>query len=365
MRDVPMPRHPQILLLTMSSALAVVGACSAPAGQEGDIPPPIERRSPDTDAGAAGGSIEDASPHDAANDGEGDAGPDPLTPFTLVVLPDTQVTTYKWPDDYFAQMTWIVDTRVAKNTQYVLHVGDLQEWPKTISYYVDARKGMDVLAAAGIPFTIAIGNHDFDKWSDGTHAAIAKDRSTTIFNGYFPRSEAAKLPTFGGSYPSDMLDNNFHRFRAGGTDWMTLTLNYQATDAEIAWANEVVAANPDRRVILVTHDYMDGAARRDAFGEKLWQALVRKHANLAFVLCGHLSTASRRVDKGDHGNDVIQILSDYQNYDVREPNSYLRTMTFDPVGRSVTVKTYSPAFDKAMTGDAHDFVLENVAFGNP
>lgn len=90
---------------------------------------------------------------------------------------------------------------------------------------------------------------------------------------------------------------------------------------------------------------------------------MRKHANIEFVLCGHLSTASRRMDMGDNGNPVFQILSDYQNYDQREPNSYIRTMLFDPNAKTVSVRTYSPAFDKEMTGDAHDFVLTDVPFG--
>ena len=321
------------------------------------------------DAGATTGESDtDASRTSppGAEDGWSDAAvadAGPPAPFTIVVVPDTQVTVYKWPDDYFSAMKWIVDTRTAKNTQYVLHVGDVQEWPKTISYYVNARKGMDMLAAANIPFSIAIGNHDFDKWSDGTHAAIAADRSTTIFNNYFPVSEAAKFPTFGGSYPTGSNDNNYHLFTAGGTDWMTLAINYQATDAEIAWANGVVAAHPKRRVIVFTHDYMNGGGNRDAFGNKLWTALVRKHANIEFVLCGHLSTAARRKDVGDNGNAVFQILSDYQNYDQREPNSYIRTMLFDPSAQTVSVKTYSPAFDKEMMGDAHDFVLTDVPFG--
>ncbi len=351
------------LVLVSVVPLSVVVACGA-----ADVDTvAVDTGAVDDDAGVGtGDAVPPLQPAPVPEEaGSDSAAPDagPPAPFTIVVVPDTQVTVYKWPEDYFAAMKWIVDTRAAKNTQYVLHVGDIQEWPKTISYYVNARKGMDMLTAAKIPYSIAIGNHDFDKWSDGTHAAIAADRSTTIFNNYFPVSEAAKLPTFGGSYPTSSNDNNYHLFTAGGTDWMTLAINYQATDAEIAWANDVVLAHPKRRVIVFTHDYMNGSGNRDAFGNKLWTALVRKHANIEFVLCGHLSTASRRKDMGDNGNPVFQILSDYQSYDQREPNSYIRTMLFDPSAKTVSVKTYSPAFDKEMTGDAHDFVLTDVPLG--
>jgi hypothetical protein len=268
--------------------------------------------------------------------------------FTLVVLPDTQLAVQNKPELFSAQTEWIVANRQARNIRFVVHVGDVVEWPSRVS---DWERGTAAMARLNgvVPYTVGVGNHDFDAWacnpptSCDPNQAIATDRSTTMFNRYFPRRLFAGWPSFGGSHPRGSSDNTFFTFTAGGVDWLVLSLKYRPTDGELVWANRVIASNRDRQVILNTHEYQDGTAR-SAVGERIWNTVARRHRNVRFVLSGHYVAAGARVDVGDNGNTVHQIQADYQTYSIPmvDENSYLRLMAFDTRAGTVGVTTFSP-----------------------
>jgi hypothetical protein len=298
-------------------------------------------------------------------------------PFTLVVVPDTQVQVYKWPDDYYKQMKWIADNVQSLGIQYVIHVGDIIEGcvyglseAQIEDQWKRAKKGTDFLEGK-VPYIMTIGNHDFDGWGtpcDPSNtdfgAGITKtNRVATKFNKYYPRSLFASRPTFGGTFPDDLNDNSFHVFRAGGTDWLVLTLKYQPTDAELDWASEVVATHPDHHVIIDTHSYLSGNGQRSPDGDRIWEKVGKRYPNVSFILSGHINS-KRRTATGDAGNTVHEIMSDYQTYKDRPRNSYLRLMTFDPAAKTVSVRTYSPTLNKdnATASDDDKFVLSGVEF---
>ncbi len=317
---------------------------------------------------------------DLPGEDPGPPGPDVVPerePFTIIMVPDTQYTVQNWPNDYFAQMDWIVGNRDALNIRFVTHVGDLQETAYRIVDWNNAVEGLDTLQG-NVPYTIAIGNHDFDAWADGgdPNENIETDRSTSTFNEYVPKSRVAAAYTFGDSYPDGSNDNSFHTLAAGGTDFLILTLKYRPIEEELAWGRSVVEAHPDHLVIIVTHEYLSRTEGPSADGQRVWDGLAKLYPNVWMVLSGHLTGENRRVSMGDHGNSVIEILADFQSTTNREANSYLRIMEMDPVGGTIEVQTYSPAFDKYLTGDVpitcppwecpvtggHDFVLTEIDF---
>jgi hypothetical protein len=279
--------------------------------------------------------------------------------FAIVVLPDTQYAVQNWPEVFYAQTQWIADNAAARNIRYVIHVGDIQEMPRaTRPDFPRTVTGMSKLDGH-VPYVIAIGNHDLDAWVNGWDG-IATDRSADLWNSYYPRSKFAGWPTFGGTYPSTINDNSFHRFRAGGTDWLILTLKFDPTDDELAWGQEIVAANPNRQVIINTHDFMNGVTR-SAAGDRIWAAL-KTYANVSFILNGHFVNAGHRDDAGDAGNIVHQIMADYQSSTSRDPNSYLRVMELDPNEGTVAVETYSPYLGLHMSDSANRFLLTSIDY---
>lgn len=279
-------------------------------------------------------------------------------PFTLVMIPDTQLAVQNKPELFYAQTEWILDARKSKNIPFVVHVGDVVEWPSRISDWERARQAMRPLDGK-VPYQLAIGNHDFDAWACTPPATcnpwehIATDRSTTYFNKYFPLSLFESWPTFGGNHPREQSDNTYFEFTAGGTDWLVITVAFNPTDAELAWAERVIADHPNQLVVVNTHEYQNGDVRTP-IGERIWTVL-KKYPNLRFVFSGHYVNQGVRVDAGDNGNLVYQIMADYQTYSIPNvnENSYLRVMSIDTATGTMAVQTYSPYCDK--TGECPAF----------
>jgi hypothetical protein len=280
--------------------------------------------------------------------------------FTIVVLPDTQIAVQNHPEYFDAQTQWIADNRTANNVQFVIHVGDVVEWPARTSDWERASRAMHRLDGK-VPYTVAVGNHDMDAWSRGGYDAVAADRSTARFNTYFSYSLFSTMGTFGGAYPANASDNTVHRFSAGGVDWLVLTLKYNPTDAELAWAANVVATNPTRQVIVDTHDFTDGTTR-STVGQRIWNAVAGRFANVSMVVSGHYTNQGYRADIGVNGNVVHQVMADYQTYS--EPaaaeNSYLRLMRFSPDAGTVDVRTYSPYFNTYKTDLPNQFTISGL-----
>jgi hypothetical protein len=373
----------------------VLALCACGGGEAGtrDDGPALPATSDAQTSGATGGEEEgeegeaESRTSNVEEGGSGESGTEPEVPgpdvepqrlpFTIIMVPDTQYTVQNWPEHYFAQVNWIVDNVDALDIAFVVHVGDLQETAYRLIDWQNAAEGLDYLQGV-VPYSVAIGNHDFDAWADGgdPHQNIANDRSSSMFNQYVPRSRMTAYHTYGGSLPADANDNGYHVLAAGGTDWLILTLKYHPTADEIAWGRAVVEAHPDHQVIIVTHEYLDRMGGPTSAGLTVWDGIGKLYPNVRMILSGHLTGANRNVAIGDAGNEVHEILADYQSTENEIGNSYLRIMQFDPLAGTVSTTTYSPAFDEYLVGDTmiscdpwecpvtggHEFVLEGLTF---
>ena len=209
-----------------------------------------------------------------------------------------------------------------------------------------AVEGYRKLAAAGIPFGVLPGNHDYDAmWSA---AGFPPDLS-------IPRGELKRLPEQMGMIHVGGLDNfrsafgssgEFFRdkswyvssfaggsssaqvFSAAGYQFLHLALEMQPSDAVVAWALEVIDQHQGMPAIVSTHDYLntEGArlpnpildlARADPEGhnsaEDLWKELISQRDEIFLVLCGHQHGQGRRVDLNVNGYEVHQVLANYQS----------------------------------------------------
>ena len=288
--------------------------------------------------------------------------------FSVVVLPDTQVYSKSHPEIFKAQTEWIVRNQDYYNIRFVLHAGDVVDsGAAAVAEWEAAKAAIDLLDAAGIPTLIAIGNHDYDD--------LAATRSSTMFNQYFGLERYEGKPWFGGAFEPGKAENVYALFDAGGETYMVLVLEFGPRDEVIDWANEVVAAHPEAKVIVLTHSFLHhdgwrvdegtewspnryGLGADANAGEALWHKLVKRHPNIFLVLNGHVlgSGTARRVDLGEHGNFVYQLLANYQ---MRENggDGYLRLVEFYPDGR-IEVSTYSPYAWANLTDPANQFVLD-------
>jgi len=288
-------------------------------------------------------------------------------PFSLVVLPDTQGYTHRYPDVLRAQTRWIRDNVESKQIAFVLHEGDItnnnldEEWRLVDECFSE----LDGL----VPYTLCVGNHDVPNHGREPH----QTRDTTKINEYFPTTRFEGTDWYRGHYGTSN-DNHFCTFEAGGLEFLIVTLQFGPGDDVLEWANGVIADHPDRRTIVLTHCYMyfddtrvgpgdqwsaKGFGGDGNDGEDIWEKLVRRHENIFLVLSGHIlgDGLGRQTSTGDHGNPVHEMLANYQMLEESGGNGWLRVLTFRPDDGTILVRTYSPWVDASLSDSQNEFDL--------
>lgn len=291
--------------------------------------------------------------------------------WTLVLLPDTQVYSLRYPGLYLAQTGWIVQNREKQNIKFVLHLGDITN-NNTVGEWENARTAMTLMDGK-VPYAFCPGNHDYGPSGD------ASTRETRM-NEFLPYSAYADRPTFGGAMEPGRMDNTYHFFEAGGDRWIVIAMEWAPRDETVAWANGLMARYPEHKGILITHAYLNNNDLRYDYtdtenpqdynphlystpgtlndGQQLWDKLVRKH-NFVFVLNGHVlgDGTGYMAARNDRGMIVHQMLANYQMRTLGG-EAYMRLLEFLPDGQTVQVKTYSPLYNSYLLQPDQQFRLE-------
>lgn len=280
-------------------------------------------------------------------------------PFTVVMLPDTQIYSKRNPDLFYAQTRWIKANRDRWNIKFVTQVGDIINDRKTEpAQWEVASRAMAVLDGV-VPYGVAIGNHDFDGAEDKMLA--------TEWIKHFGPQRYKGCPWYGGASP-DQLDS-YQLFSGGGVDFVILHLQIDAPDASLAWAAEVLKRYPTRAAIVSTHAYLKG---RDGVGrdpkpaynrhgnsaEDVWNNFVRRQPQVFMVLCGHQGRTDeyRQVSINDAGNKVLEVLVDYQKR-TNGGDGFLRLIRFLPARHQIEFRTYSVTLQQFEKDDSSEFTL--------
>ncbi|MCO1595726.1 metallophosphoesterase [Micromonospora sp. RHAY321] len=284
--------------------------------------------------------------------------------FSFAVMPDTQQEVLSSSDTRFRNRTdWLVQNRSALDLRFVASSGDVVNWDTPDhSQYVIAREAMRPIETAGIPYSLAIGNHDTQATGVGGSArdpARTRElvRDTTVFNQFFTVGQYGAVK---GQFEAGKVDNSYSTFEAGGVQWMVLTLELWPRVEAVTWARSVVAAHPRHNVIVVTHDYIDGngAIEQSAsYGatspQYLFDNLIKQHANIRFVFSGHVGVAGNRVDTGVNGNKIYTFLQTFHS----NTTNPVRLVEVDTAANSLRTWIYAPynnqsftEYDRSFTG---------------
>ncbi len=297
--------------------------------------------------------------------------------FQIVCMPDTQTYSRLYPEIYDAQTKWAADN--ADKIAFVLQQGDITDDNVEAQWQVasNAMSRMD----GKVAYTFVPGNHDLGRNSNV--------RNSDLFNKYFPYDKYSKMPGFGGAFEDGKMDNTWHIFKAGGYNWLILSLEFGPRNSVLKWAEDVIKNHPRHKVIINTHAYMYsdntrmgpgddwlpqgyglGKAKGDSAvnnGEEIWDKLVSKYSNIMFVFSGHVlhSGTGKLVSDGINGNKVYQMLANYQDGvkgTVKGGNGFLRILSIDTKAKVVSVKTFSPYINQFKTDGDNQFVFEDVKF---
>ena len=265
--------------------------------------------------------------------------------FTIIILPDTQIYSAYLPILFLIQTHWIVTHHTSLNIVYVAHEGDIVNNHNNTLQWLCASLSMRLLEnpiathnPSGIPYSVLPGNHD---------------KPTTNYNHYFGSNRFATKDYYGG-HCDDTNNASYTLFTADGLDFIAVSLEYDPTNAEIAWTDHLLQTYSDRRAILISHDLLALNASWDPAGQRVYDT-VKGHPNLFLMLCGHNHGENQRSDTYDN-HTVTTLLADYQAYPFGG-EGYLRILRFIPDENQVQVTTYSPALNKYETDNDSRFVL--------
>ncbi|MFC1486646.1 metallophosphoesterase [Thermoproteota archaeon] len=275
--------------------------------------------------------------------------------FTIVVLPDTQFYSNNYPRIFENQTQWIIEKKESMNIVFVTHLGDLVDHPLSIKEWNNANTSMSKLDG-NVPYGVLPGNHD----GAGSGGDLAN------YNNYFGFNRFNNESWYGGAY-QNINTNNYQLFSAGGDNYLIFHIQFNPTDDILSWASNVIDQYPHRKIIVSTHDYVDGwnffADSRSTIGDIMWKKLVEPHADQIFlVLSGHYENEARLTSSVD-GNFVHQLLSDYQAR-LKGGNGWLRIIEFSPKKDEISIKTYSPYLNKYETDSNSQFILDEIITEN-
>jgi len=279
---------------------------------------------------------------------------------TIVMLPDTQHYSRKWPESFLAQTEWVRRNRDRENIVFVTHVGDVvNDRNKDMNEWDVADKALSRLDGV-VPWGVALGNHDFAASKEGA-------RDARGFLQHFGPQRFKGLPWYGGASPNGL--SSYQLFSGAGTDFVILHLEMEAPDASLAWADDVLRRYPRRAAIVTTHSYLkgrDGVGRSVEkgkgeglnSGEEIWCKLIRNHPQIFMVLCGHVQATVEyhQVSTNDAGNKVAEILADYQRRH-NGGDGWLRLIRIVPAAGEIEVRTYSPVLNEFETDSDSQFVV--------
>lgn len=298
--------------------------------------------------------------------------------FSIAWMTDTQYLSQGQAagDERFGQAYrditgWIVDNAQQRKIAYAAHTGDIiNNWgnhqthseagkTRARAEFRFARRTMDELAEAGVPFGVTPGNHDH---TSGT--------SSRLYNRYFAPSyfnaaeESADTGEdgrgyYGGPWQQDDNQNHYDLVEAAGEELIFLYLGYMAGGKEMRWANDVLVEHSDRKAVILTHSYLKPSHARngrggertthDGGGRTLFNRVVMPNDNVFLTLSGHTHGVALNIrrDVGPEDRDVVEMLANYQSYEVdgERRTGFLRLLQFDTGDSTMAVDTYSPTLD--------------------
>ena len=260
--------------------------------------------------------------------------------YSIAVVGDTQRLNEKNPDNYIGLYNWLAGykNKNGDSLTAVLGVGDVTEHGE--SWNDEWKRGQqagEILNQAKVPFTMVVGNHDLYANNDNY---FNQAFPVTLFND---KAYWGDKYYWGGSYEGylgneDKTNNSYYNIKAGNVEYLIFALEFGPRDEVMEWAGKIIAANPDKQVIITTHAYIwgdgsyvapgDGSltpapSKKLGYndGDDVWEKLASKYENIRMVICGHISEGLCVQQKtGDKGNTVTEILCDFTTLDTPSTN---------------------------------------------
>ena len=156
--------------------------------------------------------------------------------------------------------------------------------------------------------------------------------------------------------------NYVQKFTAGGFTMLNINLTFQPDDATLAWAQGVIDSNPGLPTIISTHDYLNIDGTRDSTGEAIWNGLVYNNPQIFMTLNGHYHGQNQLLSTDAAGNQVAQVVVNYQSDPPYGGNGYLRKIDFNPASGQIQMSSISPVAGYAEKTDSANKFAYTASF---
>ncbi|MFE7418688.1 metallophosphoesterase [Rhodococcus sp. NPDC057529] len=292
--------------------------------------------------------------------------------FALQHISDTQYVSRDRPEVYFDMTRWTAENAAERKIAYSMHTGDLvQSWIRPGAPESRARpefevadRAMATLEDAGIPYGVLPGNHD-NLWNVGGRLIPGEhEKNHALYNEFFGPWRFRDQPYWGESVTDTDNSAHYDLLDIAGAKFLMLYIGYNPPEHVLQWAEDVLAAHPDRNVVIGSHYYLDedGSLRMSGFGDigtsagqQIWNRLVVPFDTVFLVLAGHVDGQTTVTDRkvGDTDRKVVELLADYQYFTVNglRETGFQRLLQFDVDGGSLAVTTHSPTLDSFRVED--------------
>lgn len=267
----------------------------------------------------------------------------------IAVLGDIQ--TYTNNNSYMPYLQHTMDWLFSQK-QYgysidcILQVGDVTNNNAPVQW--ERFKNVTEPVANEILYVACTGNHDYD-WEESN----INNRTSTRINDYalFPLTKANIIASF----EPGKIENVVVSLTIHDEPYDLIVLEFGPRTEVLKWANDYVSSRPNRKFILMTHEFLTGKGVRIVSGsyaeiqlknttanspEQVWQQLVKDNDNIVCVLCGHNGFSAKLFSKNSAGREVPQILFNLQ-YQANGGDGWVQLWEFPEQGDSVTVSIYN------------------------
>ena len=255
--------------------------------------------------------------------------------YNFLFVPDTQKYSNQNPEIFTSQMNWIAKNTKKNNIMMNAFVGDIvdsnseQQWQNSL-------ESISVLDKKDIPYIMAAGNHDY--------------ASGDPFLTYYGPQRFADKEYYMGYSPSGY--GSYALVEAGSFEYLFLIVDMKNLQKDLEWSKTILNQHSDKPTILVSHDIIfpevennQTVAVESSNGQLIWNELVNEHNQVFMTVNGHYFGITHQVKQNVAGNDVIQMLVNYQDV-YRGGNGWLRLVEFDEKKNKLFFRTYSPFVDE-------------------
>lgn len=156
--------------------------------------------------------------------------------FRIVLLQDTQSYSEPFPEIFYAQTEWIAEN--SDSIAFVRHQGDITNNNVPVEWEV-AVNTVELLEGK-VPRVLCMGNHDI-----GTNGK-ADVRNTELFNSRFSYEKHSRDADSGGAFEEGKVANVWYTFKAGGNQWLVVSLEFGPRNKVLEWSSGVIEEHPTR-----------------------------------------------------------------------------------------------------------------------